>query len=330
LSIFGRFKLTKCSIEHINNQGIIVITSACQLGSSDNNSNMVSKEIFKKVRQLEIQTKGLVNTLFGGEYTSAFKGRGMTFSEVRPYQFGDDIRQIDWNVTARTGDPYIKVFEEEREQTLMLVVDVSPSNYFGSEGQRKIDLATELSAVLAFSAIKNNDKVGLLLFTDRVEKVIHPRKGRTHVLRLIRELYSFKPSGLQTDVSQALNYANRLLNRRSILILVSDLQSPDFQKQLRITHQKHDLVNIIIEDRFENELPDLGVIPYYDAESGRYVWVDTSSKTVRKVFGERRENRKAQLEQMFRKYGIDSVHVHTNRSYIEPLMNFFKRRSRRY
>lgn len=291
---------------------------------------MISKEIFKKVRKLEIQTKGLVNNLFGGEYTSAFKGRGMTFSEVRPYQYGDDIRQIDWNVTARSGDPYIKVFEEEREQTLMLLVDVSPSNFFGSEGQRKIDLATELAAVLAFSAIKNNDKVGLLLFTDRVEKIVHPRKGRTHVLRLIRELYSYEPSGKQTDINIALEYTNRLLNRRSIVILVSDLQAPDFQKQLRITHQKHDLVSVTIQDRFENELPDLGIIPYYDAEIGRYELVDTSSPKVRAAFGERRKLRRENMSQLFRKFGIDSIDLHTNRSYVEPLMNFFKRRTARY
>lgn len=291
---------------------------------------MISKEIFKKVRKLEIQTKGLVNTLFGGEYSSAFKGRGMTFSEVRPYQYGDDIRQIDWNVTARTGEPYIKIFEEEREQTLMLLVDMSPSNYFGSEGQRKIDLATELAAVLAFSAIKNNDKVGLILFTDTVEKVIHPRKGRTHVLRLIRELYSFEAKGKLTNVNTALDYTNRLLNRRAIVILISDIQSPDFQKQLRITHQKHDLVNVMIQDRFENELPDLGIIPYFDAERQVYEWVDTSSKTVREAFGQRRKDRRAHTSALFRKHGIDTIDLHTNRSFIEPLMNFFNRRSSRY
>jgi uncharacterized protein (DUF58 family) len=291
---------------------------------------MISKEIFKKVRKLEIQTKGLVNNLFGGEYSSAFKGRGMTFSEVRPYQYGDDIRQIDWNVTARTGDPYIKIFEEEREQTLMLLVDVSPSNFFGSEGQRKIDLATELAAVLAFSAIKNNDKVGLLLFTDVVEKVVHPRKGRTHVLRLIRELYSFTPTGKKTNINSALEYTNRLLNRRSIVILISDLQSANFQHLLRITHKKHDLVNVTIQDRFENELPDLGIIPYYDAELNRYELVDTSSHRVREAFGERRKKWRESMATIFRKNGIDTIDLHTNHSYIEPLMNFFKRRSARY
>ncbi|MCH8523869.1 MAG: DUF58 domain-containing protein [Balneolales bacterium] len=254
----------------------------------------------------------------------------MTFSEVRPYQYGDDIRQIDWNVTARNGEPYIKIFEEEREQTLMLLVDVSPSNFFGSEGQRKIDLATELAAVLAFSAIKNNDKVGLLLFTDSIEKMIAPRKGKTHVLRLIRELYTYRPIGSKTDISAALEYTNRLLNRRSIVVLISDLQSPDFQKQLRISHQKHDLVGVTIQDRFENELPDLGIIPYYDAETNKYELVDTSNVKVREAFGERRELRRNQLAAMFRKNGIDTIDLHTNRSYIEPLMKFFKRRTTRY
>lgn len=291
---------------------------------------MISKEIFSKVRKLEIQTKGLVNNIFSGEYSSAFKGRGMTFSEVRPYQYGDDIRQIDWNVTARSGDPYIKIFEEEREQTLMLLVDVSPSNFFGSVGQRKIDLATEMAAVLAFSAIKNNDKVGLILFTDVIEKVVVPRKGRTHVLRLIRELYTSKPTGRKTNINVALDYAQKVLNRRSIVILVSDMQSEEFEKQLRIIHNKHDLVNVCIQDRLENDMPDLGIIPYYDAENGRYVMVDTSSKTARQAFRQRRKQRTEVMLDRFTRLGIDTVNVYTNESYIDPLMKFFQRRSNRY
>jgi uncharacterized protein (DUF58 family) len=291
---------------------------------------MISKEIFKKVRKLEIQTKGLVNNLFGGEYSSAFKGRGMTFSEVRPYQYGDDIRQIDWNVTARTGDPYIKIFEEEREQVLMLLVDVSQSNFFGSEGQRKIDLATELAAVLAFSAIKNNDKVGLVLFTDKVEKVVLPRKGRTHVLRLIRELYTTQPAGTQTNINAALDYTNRILNRRSIIVLVSDMQSPEFDKQLRITHSKHDLVNVFIQDQFEFELPDLGIIPYLDAETGKVVFVDTSNRSVRNTFMNKRQREKTVMLDRFARFGIDTISLRTNQSYIEPLMKFFERRTNRY
>lgn len=291
---------------------------------------MISKEIFRKVRKLEIRTKGLVNNIFGGEYNTAFKGRGMTFSEVRPYQYGDDIRQIDWNVTARTGDPYIKVFEEEREQTLMLMVDISPSGKFGSIDQRKIDLATEMTAVLAFSAIKNNDKVGLILFSDQIEKVVYPRKGRSHVLRLIREIFYTQSAGRKTDIRQALQFANRILNRRSIIILVSDFQSPDFDKQLRITHKKHDLVNILVRDPLEDELPNLGIIPYVDSETGEIQWVDTSNEQVLEAFKQRKYVKQNELKLKFTKLGIDTVHVETNKSYIEPLMNFFKRRALRY
>lgn len=291
---------------------------------------MISKELFAKVRQLEIRTKGLVNNLFGGEYNTAFKGRGMTFSEVRPYQFGDDIRQIDWNVTARTGDPYIKVFEEEREQTLMLMVDISPSGLFGSKDNRKIDVATELAAVLAFSAIKNNDKVGLILFSDRIEKVVFPRKGRLHVLRLIRELYYTKPEGKKTNISEALAYMNRILSRRSIIVLISDFQSTEYDKQLKITHRKHDLVSIHVQDPLEETLPDLGIVPYMDSESGNMVYLDTSSKEVQNAFRARKLKQNAAMKEMFTKLGIDSVRVDTTKSYIEPLMNFFKRRTTRY
>jgi uncharacterized protein (DUF58 family) len=291
---------------------------------------MISKEIFRKVRKLEIRTKGLVNNIFGGEYNTAFKGRGMTFSEVRPYQYGDDIRQIDWNVTARTGDPYIKIFEEEREQTLILMLDISSSGKFGSIDQRKIDLATEMSAVLAFSAIKNNDKVGLILFSDQIEKVVYPRKGKSHVLRLIREIYHTQAAGKKTDIRQALQYANKILNRRSIIILISDFQSPDFDKQLRITHRKHDLVNILVRDPLEEELPDLGIIPFVDSESGIIYRIDTSSKITTEAFKQRKLQKQNTLKERFTKLGIDTIHVDTNKSYIEPLMNFFKRRALRY
>ncbi len=291
---------------------------------------MISKEIFAKVRQLEIRTKGLVNNLFGGEYHTAFKGRGMTFSEVRPYQFGDDIRQIDWNVTARTGDPYIKVFEEEREQTLMLLVDISPSGLFGSRDNRKIDVATELAAVLAFSAIKNNDKVGLILFSDRIEIVVFPRKGRLHVLRLIRELYYTKPEGKKTNISEALAYMNRILSRRSIIVLISDFQSKDFDKQLKMTHRKHDLVSIHVFDPLEMKLPDLGIVPYIDSESGNLIYLDTSSKKVQNAYSTRKIVQNSAMREMFTKLGIDSVRVDTTKSYIEPLMSFFKRRTTRY
>lgn len=291
---------------------------------------MISKEIFRKVRKLEIRTKGLVNNLFGGEYQSAFKGRGMAFSEVRPYQFGDDIRQIDWNVTARNEEPYVKIFEEEREQTLMLLVDISPSGFFGSKNQSKMDLATELSAVLAFSAIKNNDKVGLILFTDRIEKVVIPRKGRLHVLRLIRELYATRPSSTGTDIGMAVTYASKILNRRSIVVLASDYQAHGYEKVIKIMNRKHDLVGIRIDDPLENELPNLGIIPFLDAETGTISVVDTSSSRVRKAFKARRLKRRNELDDFFLKLHMDTVTVNTNQSYIEPLMKFFQRRINRY
>jgi uncharacterized protein (DUF58 family) len=291
---------------------------------------MIPKEILKKIRKLEIQTKGIVNTLFGGEYQSAFKGRGMEFSEVRAYTYGDDIRQIDWNVTARTGDPFIKIFEEEREQTLMLCIDISQSGTFGTQSQSKMELAIEICAVLAFSAIKNSDKVGLVLFSDHIEKVVPPKKGRTHVLRLIREMYTTKPTGKGTDIADGLSYINRLLDRRAIVVLASDFMDKDFEKPLRITNQKHDLVSIIINDQFEDELPDLGLVKMKDAETGAEKIVDTSSNKVRKAYKVNRLKQKAYLHDMMLKMKIDAVEVKTNESYVKPLMNFFQRRGSRY
>jgi len=291
---------------------------------------MIPKEILKKIRKLEIQTKGIVNSLFGGEYQSAFKGRGMEFSEVRAYTYGDDIRQIDWNVTARTGDPFIKIFEEEREQTLMLCIDISQSGTFGTQSQSKMELAIEICAVLAFSAIKNSDKVGLVLFSDHIEKVVPPKKGRTHVLRLIREMYTTKPTGKGTDIADGLSYINRLLDRRAIVVLASDFMDKDFEKPLRITNQKHDLVSIIINDQFEDELPDLGLVKMKDAETGAEKIVDTSSNKVRKAYKVKRLKQKAYLHDMMLKMKIDAVEVKTNESYVKPLMNFFQRRGSRY
>lgn len=291
---------------------------------------MISKEILSKIRKLEIHTKGLVNNIFSGEYQSAFKGRGMEFSEVRAYTFGDDVRQIDWNVTARSSEPYIKVFEEEREQTLMLCVDISPSGYFGSHSQTKMELAIEICAVLAFSAIKNGDKVGLVLFSDQIEKVVPPKKGRTHVLRLIREMYTTEPQGKSTNIGEALAYVNRLLTRRAILVLASDFQDQNFEKQHGITARKHDLVNLVINDKLEEDLPDIGIVPFRDAESGRERLVDTSSKKVREAYRNRVEERKKFLKEYFMKNKLDSIDVYTNQSYIQPLINFFQRRIRRY
>jgi len=291
---------------------------------------MISKEILQKVRKIEIRTKGMVNNILGGEYQSAFKGRGMEFSEVREYNYGDDIRQIDWNVTARTGDPFIKQFEEEREQTLMLCVDISPSGLFGSNDQSKMELSIEICAVLAFSAIKNGDKVGHVLFTDEIEKVIPPKKGRKHVLRLIRELLTTEPEGTGTDLSEALSYVNRLLNRRAIVILASDFQDDEYDKQMKITSRKHDLVNILINDKLEDELPDLGLVPLRDAETGEEVLVDTSSKKVRQEYRKKREIQKKKLRNQFMRMKIDTIELDTNTSYIRPLMSFFRRRVQRY
>lgn len=291
---------------------------------------MISKEILSKIRKLEIHTKGLVNNIFSGEYQSAFKGRGMEFSEVREYTFGDDVRQIDWNVTARSSDPYIKVFEEEREQTLMLCVDISPSGLFGSHSQTKMELAIEICAVLAFSAIKNGDKVGLVLFSDQIEKVVPPKKGRTHVLRLIRELYTTEPQGTATNIAEALSYVNRLLTRRAILVLASDFQDENFEKQHRITTRKHDLVNLVINDRLEEDLPNIGIVPFRDAETGKESLVDTSSKKVREAYRKRVQERKKSLQEYFLKNKMDSIDVYTNESYIRPLVNFFQRRISRY
>jgi len=291
---------------------------------------MISKEILSKIRKLEIHTKGLVNNIFGGEYQSAFKGRGMEFSEVREYTFGDDVRQIDWNVTARNRKPYIKIFEEEREQTLMLCVDVSPSGFFGSRSQTKMELAIEICAVLAFSAIKNGDKVGLVLFSDKIEKVVPPKKGRTHVLRLIRELYTSEPSGEKTSIANALSYVNRLLNRKAIVVLASDFQDSDYEKQHRITSQKHDLVNLIVNDSFEEHLPNIGVVPFADAETGEQRMIDTSSRKVRVQFERSVREKKRELKEYMMKNKMDSVDVYTNQSYIRPLINFFQRRTSRF
>lgn len=287
---------------------------------------MISKEILQKVQLLEIRTKGIVNTIFGGEYQSAFKGRGMEFSEVRAYTFGDDVRQIDWNVTARSNEPYIKVFEEEREQTLMLCVDISTSGLFGSHRQTKMELATELSAVLAFSAIKNGDKVGMVLFSDRIEKVIPPKKGKNHVLRLIREIFATKPSGKKTDIQSALKYLGKLVSRRAIIVLLSDFEDQNYEKQLKTINRKHDLVNIVIRDRLEDTLPELGLLRLQDPETGQMTVVDTSSKTVRKAYQIERKKQREMLLTFFRKHQMDHVELYTNESYVKSLSGFFQRR----
>jgi uncharacterized protein (DUF58 family) len=291
---------------------------------------MIDKDVLKKVRKIEILTKGMVNNTFGGQYQSAFKGRGMEFTEVRAYTYGDDIRQIDWNVTARSGDAYLKIFEEERQQTLMLCVDISPSGLFGSQSQSKMELAIEICAVLAFSAIQNSDKVGLLLFSDVIEKVIPPKSGRTHVLRLIRELLTTEPEGTGTSIDEALSYINRTLNQRAIVVMASDFQDNGFDKTMKIARGKHDLVNIYINDQLEKELPDLGLVPLKDAETGRTVLIDSSNKKVRKAYKAKRNKQREALLHKFTRMKVDTVEVRTNESYVKPLMNFFHRRMHRY
>jgi uncharacterized protein (DUF58 family) len=291
---------------------------------------MRTKELLKQVRQIEIRTKGLVNQVFSGEYHSVFKGRGMEFSEVREYQFGDDIRNIDWNVTARFGHPFIKVFEEERELTVMLLVDLSGSLMFGSVSKTKQRIAAEISAILAFSALKNNDKVGLILFTDKIEKFVPPRKGRKHVLRIIREVLSFEPEGKTTNIKGALEYMNNAIKKRSITFLLSDFMDEGYDKILRIVGKKHDLIGIVLDDPREKEIPNIGLVKLEDAETGAERWVDTSSKRVRaQIIYERKEKEKLR-NSLFVKSHLDQIEITTGANYIQPLVQFFRRREKRW
>ena len=291
---------------------------------------MLTKELLKQVRQIEIRTKGLVNHLFSGEYHSVFKGRGMEFSEVREYQYGDDVRNIDWNVTARFGHPYIKVFEEERELTVMLMVDISGSLMFGSVSKTKQRVAAELSAILAFSALKNNDKVGLILFTDKIEKFVPPRKGNIHVLRIIREVLSFEPEGNATDIKAALEFMNNAIKKRSIIFLLSDFLDEDYEKILRVVGKKNDLIGVVLDDRRENEIPPIGLIKFTDAETGEERWIDTSNKSVRRVMKEARKEAVAKRNTMFLTSRLDKIHVQTGVDYIKPLVQFFRMREKRW
>ncbi len=287
---------------------------------------METSELLKKVRKIEIKTRGLSNQIFSGEYHSAFKGRGMTFSEVREYQPGDDIRSIDWNVTARFNSPFVKVFEEEREMTVMLLVDVSASGEFGTRKQLKQDLITELCAVLAFSSIQNNDKIGIIFFTDKIEKFIPPKKGKTHVLRIIRDLIEFKPEHKKTDIELALKYLTGVIKKRSIAFVISDFMDSNFSDALKIANKKHDLVALRIYDKREQELPNVGLLKLVDAETGTLKWVDTSDKNVRTQFIVNAKTREAFLKDAFNKCGVDTANINTEESYIPPLTNLFKRR----
>ena len=291
---------------------------------------MLTKELLKQVRQIEIRTKGLVNQVFSGEYHSVFKGRGMEFSEVREYQFGDDIRNIDWNVTARFGHPYIKVFEEERELTVILMVDLSGSLMFGSILKTKQRIAAELSAILAFSALKNNDKVGLILFTDKIEKFVPPRKGRKHVLRIIREVLSFEPEGKATNLKGSLEFMNNAIKKKSISFLISDFLDEGYEKILRIVGRKHDLIGIVLDDRREKEIPNIGLVKLVDAESGIERWIDTSSTRVRTQIIADQKEREKNRNSIFMKSGLDRIEVTTGSNYIQPLVQFFRRREKRW
>jgi uncharacterized protein (DUF58 family) len=290
---------------------------------------MIPKEILKKVRRIEIRTRRLVNHLFSGEYHSTFKGQGMEFEEVRQYQPGDDIRQIDWNVTARTGHPYVKKFREERELSVVLLFDASSSGNFGTRERFKSETAAELCALLAFSAIKNNDKVGLIIFTDRIEKFVPPKKGRAHVLRLIREILYFKPIGISTDIALALEYLSRVIRRKSVVFLISDFLSENFYKPLQIANNRHDIIGIKVTDPRETQFEDFGLIELEDAETGEVILVDTGSKEFRREFAARSQEDVSGLKRSFQLINLDFINIRTDQSYIVPLINFFKMREQR-
>jgi uncharacterized protein (DUF58 family) len=296
-----------------------------------------TREILKKVRQIEIRTRRLVDSSMGGEYHSVFKGRGMDFDEVREYVPGDEVRTIDWNVTARSGRPFVKKFTEERELTLLLLVDVSASGNFGSTSQSKREMAAELASVLAFSAIHNSDKVGLILFSDQIEQYIPPKKGRRHVLRVVREILFFEPQHRGTDIVQALDFANRVTQRRAVTFLISDFQTTGdqpkalaaLQRAIRLTNTRHDLVAMHIQDRREQELPDVGILNIEDAETGEMIELPTSNPHVRARFAELSRRNVETLRRMLNAEAIDSLELETGESYLPPLMQFFKTRERR-
>lgn len=291
-------------------------------------SNMEASELLKKVRKIEIKTRGLSRNIFAGEYHSAFKGRGMAFSEVREYQFGDDIRNIDWNVTARYNHPYVKIFEEERELTVMLLIDVSGSHEFGSTDKLKQNVITEIAAILSFSAISNNDKIGVIFFSDRIEKFIPPKKGRTHTLRIISELLEFKAESRATDIAQALQYLTSAMKRHVTAFVISDFidNNPNIEQAFSIAGNKHDVVGLHIFDERETELPAVGMIKLKDAETGEYLWVDSSSSAVRKMYSDYWQNKKNKLDTLLKKSGIDYVSINTREDYVKSLVALFKKR----
>ncbi len=290
---------------------------------------MIDRELLRKVRKIELSTKHLVNEVFGGEYHSVFKGRGMEFAEVREYLPGDDIRTIDWNVTARSGVPHVKLFEEERELTVMLMVDASASGAFGTSESMKRRLAAEIGAVLAFSAIKNNDKVGLIIFTEKVEKYVPPRKGRSHVLRVIREVLHHEPRHPGTDTENALEFFGRVQKKRSVVFLLSDFLDPEFQNGIRQVSRRHDLISIHLSDPWEMKLPNAGLLQLHDAETGKIAVINSGSSRIRKRFQSQNRSRHAELKRFFKTSGLDYLPISTDTSYIEPLIKFFRQRALR-
>ncbi len=296
---------------------------------------MTTKELLRKVRQIEINIRGVVNEVFAGEYHSVFKGRGMEFAEVREYQFGDDVRNIDWNVSARMNHPFVKVFDEERELTVMILVDSSASEAFGSKGQIKSELATEIAALLASSAIKNNDKVGLIIFSDQIEKFVPPRKGRQHVLRVIRELIYFNElqdvhRSSKTDIGMALEYLNQIVKRKATVFLLSDFLADGYEKDLQIANKRHDLVAVHIIDPLEEKLPSVGLIELEDLETGEIILVDTSVREVRETASGNAAAERGEMERFFKSIGMDYIDLYTDRSYVKPLTKFFRMRAKRF
>jgi uncharacterized protein (DUF58 family) len=291
----------------------------------------MSKEILKKVRQIEIRTKNVVNDFFGGDYHSNFKGRGMTFSEVREYVPGDDVRSIDWNVTARTGKPHIKIFEEERELSVLILIDVSSSGVFGSKKDLKIDLGVEIAAMLSFSAIKNNDKVGLALFSDKIEKYIPPKKGKKHVLRLITDIvnHDFENSNKRTSIKTAIDFANKISKRKSVIFLISDFIDDNFWNELKFLNFKHDVVGLQIYDSYERNFPNVGLINIHDSETGKNTWIDTTSKKNRDKFQKNSEEKLDKFSMKCKNIGFDLLQINTDDDYIKFLMQFFRSRAKR-
>ena len=287
---------------------------------------METKDLLKKVRKIEIKTRGLSRQIFAGEYHSAFKGRGMTFSEVREYQYGDDIRSIDWNVTARFNHPYVKVFEEERELTVMLLIDVSGSGDFGTQLQMKRTLITEIAAVLSFSAIENNDKIGVIMFSDCIEKFIPPKKGRKHILRIIRELLECKPQSRGTDISESLRFLTNAIKKRCTAFLISDFRDKGYARSLQIANNKHDVAALHVFDRRETSLPSVGLLRVLDAETGMERWIDTSKNRIRENYAMKWNSHLEIMKEIFSRAGVDSVSIHTGEDYVKPLIRLFKQR----